>query len=141
MPEPPEPALNGTEPDWAFERLDPGAIMAALESTGLLPDGHLLALNSYENRVYRVGLEDAPPVVAKFYRPGRWSDAQIVEELDFTLELAAADVPVVAPLVALEAIFVMLLGLLVFKERAITLRIVVSVLVVVAGAVANSSRG
>ncbi|MCW8807805.1 MAG: serine/threonine protein kinase, partial [Rhodanobacter sp.] len=58
----------------------------------------LLALNSYENRVWQVGLEDAAPVIAKFYRPGRWSDAAIIEEHAFSLELAAAELPVVAPL-------------------------------------------
>jgi Ser/Thr protein kinase RdoA (MazF antagonist) len=61
-------------------------------------DGRLQPLNSYENRVYQVGVEDGPPVVAKFYRPGRWSDAAIQEEHDFADELAARDVPIVAPL-------------------------------------------
>jgi Ser/Thr protein kinase RdoA (MazF antagonist) len=55
-------------------------------------------LNSYENRVYQVGIEDAPPIFAKFYRPGRWSDEAIHEEHDFSLELAEAELPVVAPL-------------------------------------------
>src|SRR6185503_2930852 len=61
-------------------------------------DGRLLALNSYENRVYQVGLEDSPPLIAKFYRPERWSDAQILEEHAFGAELAAGEIPVVAPL-------------------------------------------
>lgn len=73
-------------------------MLDALQSAGLLPDGRLLALASYENRVYQAGLEDAAPVVAKFYRPGRWSDAQILEEHRFTAELAAREIPVVAPL-------------------------------------------
>jgi Ser/Thr protein kinase RdoA (MazF antagonist) len=73
-------------------------VLAAVESTGLLADGRLLALNSYENRVYRVGLEEGEPVVAKFYRHGRWSDAQIHEEHAFTAELSAAELPAVAPL-------------------------------------------
>ncbi len=60
--------------------------------------GRLLALNSYENRVYQVGIEDEQPVVAKFYRPARWSDAQILEEHAFALELAAAEIPLVAPM-------------------------------------------
>src|SRR5690606_922639 len=58
-----------------------------------------LALNSYENRVYQVWLEDETPVVAKFYRPARWSDAQILEEHAFAQELAEREIPVVAPLV------------------------------------------
>ncbi|MGE0384891.1 MAG: serine/threonine protein kinase [Gammaproteobacteria bacterium] len=81
-----------------FHGLDPDTVLAAVESEGWLPSGHLLALNSYENRVYRVGLEDGGAVVAKFYRPGRWNDAAIEEELVFTTELAQAEIPVVAPL-------------------------------------------
>ena len=61
-------------------------------------DGRVLALNSYENRVYQIGIEDGDPVVAKFYRPGRWSDAAIREEHAFSAELAAQEIPVVAPL-------------------------------------------
>jgi Ser/Thr protein kinase RdoA (MazF antagonist) len=83
----------------AYADLGPDLILDAVESKGFATDGHLLALNSYENRVYRVGLEDAPPVVAKFYRPGRWPDAAILEEHDFAHELAAQEVPVVPPLV------------------------------------------
>ena len=63
-------------------------------------DGRVLALNSYENRVYQIGIEDGEPVVAKFYRPARWSDAAIREEHAFAAELAAQEIPVVAPLVA-----------------------------------------
>jgi len=70
-----------------------------LDSIGLWTDGRLLALNSYENRVYQIGQEDGPPVVAKFYRPGRWSDAAILEEHAFTRELAGLEIPVVPPLV------------------------------------------
>ena len=70
----------------------------ARQRSGLRGDGRLLALGSYENRVYQIGIEDAPPVVAKFYRPGRWSDAQILEEHAFVAELAAREIPVVAPL-------------------------------------------
>lgn len=80
-----------------YYRLGPDAVLLAVESTGLVPDGCLLALNSYENRVYQVGLDEADPVVAKFYRPARWSDEQIVEEHAFALELAAAEIPMVAP--------------------------------------------
>ncbi len=82
----------------AYQDLSPDDVIASVETLGLHSDGRLLALNSYENRVYRVGIEDGSPVVAKFYRPGRWSDAAIVEEHDFAAELAAADVPVVPPL-------------------------------------------
>lgn len=81
-----------------FSRLTPDQVLNALESLGLRCDGRLLALNSYENRVFQVGQEDAAPVVAKFYRPERWSDAAILEEHAFTLELAEREIPVVAPL-------------------------------------------
>jgi len=83
----------------AYQELTPDDIIASVESVGFACDGRLLALNSYENRVYRVGLESATPVVAKFYRPGRWSDAAILEEHGFAHELAADEVPVVPPLV------------------------------------------
>ncbi|QFY88447.1 serine/threonine protein kinase [Magnetovirga frankeli] len=81
-----------------YYRLDPDSLMQALESLGLVCDGRLLALNSYENRVYQVGLEGAEPLVVKFYRPGRWSDAQILEEHGFALELQEAEIPLIAPL-------------------------------------------
>ncbi len=81
-----------------FDALTPDLLLDAVESLGLLPDGRLLALNSFENRVYQVGIEDATPVIAKFYRPGRWSDAAIGEEHAFSHELVEAEVPVVAPL-------------------------------------------
>jgi Ser/Thr protein kinase RdoA (MazF antagonist) len=81
-----------------YASLTPDAVLDALESAGVRGDGRLLALNSYENRVYQVYVEDAAPVVAKFYRPARWSDAQILEEHAFALELAEREIPVVAPL-------------------------------------------
>jgi Ser/Thr protein kinase RdoA (MazF antagonist) len=81
-----------------FEGLDPSAVLDALDAVGFRGDGRVLQLNSYENRVYQVHLEDGSAVVTKFYRPARWSDAQILEEHAFALELAAGDVPVVAPL-------------------------------------------
>jgi Ser/Thr protein kinase RdoA (MazF antagonist) len=84
--------------DAPYERLSPDAVIHALEGTGLCPDGRILALNSYENRVYQIGIEDAAPVVAKFYRPQRWSDAAILEEHAFAWELAEAEIPVVPPL-------------------------------------------
>jgi Ser/Thr protein kinase RdoA (MazF antagonist) len=82
----------------AYQDLRPDDIMSSAETLGYRCDGRLLALNSYENRVYRVGLEDQEPIVVKFYRPGRWSDAAILEEHAFAIELAAADIPVVAPI-------------------------------------------
>lgn len=82
----------------AYSRLEPEQIIAALEDHGYECDGRFLALNSYENRVYQVGIEGGPPVVAKFYRPARWSDPQILEEHEFALSLAAAELPVVPPL-------------------------------------------
>ena len=82
-----------------YADLTPDRALDAIESVGLACDGRLLALNSFENRVYQVWLADAPPVVVKFYRPGRWSDAAIGEEHDFTRELAAREIPAVPPLV------------------------------------------
>ncbi len=63
-----------------YDRLGPDMVIDAVESAGYLSDARLLALNSYENRVYQVGIEDGTPLIAKFYRPERWSDAQILEE-------------------------------------------------------------
>jgi Ser/Thr protein kinase RdoA (MazF antagonist) len=80
-----------------YSSLDPQQVLRALDAVGLRGDGRVLQLNSYENRVFQVFLEDGDVVVAKFYRPGRWSDAQILEEHSFALELAAAEVPVVPP--------------------------------------------
>ena len=82
-----------------YDRLTPDVILDAVESAGYLVDGRMLALNSYENRVYQIGIEDATPVIAKFYRPNRWSDAQILEEHAFTQELAEREIPVIAPLI------------------------------------------
>ncbi len=81
-----------------YDGLSPDTILAALESCGYQCNGSLLALNSFENRVYQIGLEDGTFVVAKFYRPERWSDAAIREEHTFALELKDHDLPVVAPL-------------------------------------------
>lgn len=85
-----------------YDALTPECILDAVESTGLRCDGRLLELNSFENRVYQIGTEGddgrSIPVIGKFYRPGRWSDAAIREEHAFALELAAAEIPVVAPL-------------------------------------------
>ena len=89
--------------DTPYASLTPDLVLDAVGACGLWPDGRLLALNSYENRVWQIGLEPvgmepAAPVIAKFYRPGRWSDAAIAEEHAFTQELADAELPVVAPL-------------------------------------------
>ena len=85
-------------PTLGYADLTPQLVLDALDSVGLFGDGRLLQLNSYENRVFQVMLEDGRAVVAKFYRPGRWSEAQILEEHAFALELADAEVPVVPPL-------------------------------------------
>lgn len=82
----------------AYLQLRPEDIIDAVQSVGHRCDGRLLALNSYENRVYQIGLEDAGFIVAKFYRPARWSDAAILEEHAFCKELAADEIPVVPPL-------------------------------------------
>jgi Ser/Thr protein kinase RdoA (MazF antagonist) len=82
-----------------FSRLSPDFIMDAIESQGYHCDARILELNSYENRVYQIGIEDDEPLIAKIYRPGRWTTDQINEEHEFTLELASHDLSVVAPLV------------------------------------------
>ncbi|MES2979291.1 MAG: serine/threonine protein kinase [Pseudomonadota bacterium] len=95
-------AGDGAHP---YEHLTPDVVLDALASVGLMGDGRLMALSSYENRVYQVALESAEPgslssrsVVVKFYRPNRWSDAQILEEHAFAVELMAAEIPVIGPL-------------------------------------------
>ncbi len=86
-------------PAHPFSDLSPDCVLDALASIGLYGDGRLLALNSYENRVYQVGIEDGKPLVAKFYRPARWTDAQILEEHAFVAELEEREVPAVPALV------------------------------------------
>ena len=81
-----------------FQSLKPDVIIDAVESLGMECDARIFALNSYENRVYQIGIENKEPVIGKFYRPGRWSDQQIIEEHVFTQELADLEIPVVAPL-------------------------------------------
>lgn len=90
--------MTEVDPVLAYGQLRPDDILESLDRLGFPCDGRFLALNSYENRVYRVGLDDQEPVVAKFYRPGRWSDEAILEEHRFTAELADEEIPVVAPL-------------------------------------------
>ncbi|HBG08210.1 MAG: stress response serine/threonine protein kinase YihE [Geobacteraceae bacterium GWC2_58_44] len=87
MPETPHP----------FQTLTPSFIMDAVESQGYRCDCRTSALNSYENRVYQVGIDEGKPLIAKFYRPGRWSDEQIIEEHQFCFELAEHELSVVAP--------------------------------------------
>ena len=84
-------------PPHPYSALTPDLVLDALDAVGIHGDGRLVALGSYENRVYQVMLDDQPPVVAKFYRPGRWSDAQILEEHAFVRALADAEVPSVPP--------------------------------------------
>ena len=81
-----------------YDNLTPDLILDAVESIDFVCSGNLLALNSYENRVYQVGIEDAPPLITKFYRPKRWSDESILEEHQFSEELVNHEIPVVAPL-------------------------------------------
>jgi Ser/Thr protein kinase RdoA (MazF antagonist) len=81
-----------------YAALTPDVVLDACAAAGLRPDGRLLSLNSYENRVYQVWMEDGAAVVAKFYRPGRWTAEQIAEEHEFAAELAEHEIPVVAPL-------------------------------------------
>lgn len=82
----------------SFAGLTPELVLDAVESSGMRSDGRMLALNSYENRVYQIGIEDAAPVIAKFYRPLRWSDAAIQEEHAFVRELRTHEIPVIAAL-------------------------------------------
>jgi Ser/Thr protein kinase RdoA (MazF antagonist) len=81
-----------------YAGLTPDCVLDALDSAGLRGDGRLLALNSYENRVYQVWMENGPPLVAKFYRPDRWTDAQVREEHALVAALVADEIPAVAPL-------------------------------------------
>ena len=81
-----------------YDDLDPDTVLHAVERCGHVTNGRLLALNSYENRVYQVGVEDGRPLVVKFYRPGRWSDEAILEEHAFSLELSEREIPVIPPL-------------------------------------------
>lgn len=82
-----------------YADLKPHVILDAVESSGFKCNGNLLALNSFENRVYQVGIENASPLIAKFYRPNRWSNQAIIEEHQFAAELAEYEIPVVAPLI------------------------------------------
>lgn len=92
------PDTTANNAEHPYELLSPDCILDALEAVGFKPTGSLLALNSYENRVYQVSLEDDSFVIAKFYRPDRWSDAAILEEHAFSYELTEQEIPIVAPL-------------------------------------------
>jgi Ser/Thr protein kinase RdoA (MazF antagonist) len=81
-----------------YYSLTPDTVINAVESLGYFSDSRILALNSYENRVYQVGIEDQQPVIVKFYRPNRWTDEQIIEEHCFTQTLSELDIPVVPPM-------------------------------------------
>jgi Ser/Thr protein kinase RdoA (MazF antagonist) len=90
--------MNRNNASLAYAELQPQDFLDALEKLGFQCNGRLLALNSYENRVYQIGIDEDDAVVAKFYRPNRWSDAAIIEEHEFAAELESQEIPVVAPL-------------------------------------------
>jgi len=94
--------MDSSDPSHDFAALDPTLIIDSVESLGMQSDARIFPLNSYENRVYQIGLEEgtefAPKIIGKYYRPNRWSNEQIQEEHDFTTELAELEIPVVAPL-------------------------------------------
>lgn len=92
--------IQDLDPTLAFQQLDPHQILDAIDACGWHTDGRVSALNSYENRVYSIGLEDGSTVVAKFYRPARWTDAAILEEHAFCKILVEHDLPVITPLIA-----------------------------------------
>ncbi|HLW74175.1 MAG TPA: serine/threonine protein kinase [Gammaproteobacteria bacterium] len=100
-----EEELNKNAP---YAGLTPDTVLDAVDSAGWKSDGTQLALNSYENRVYQVGVEGGPPLVAKFYRPARWTDSAILEEHSFVAELADLEVPAVPPLKSAEGRTLML---------------------------------
>ena len=87
-----------SESDHPYSTLSPDTVLSAVESLGFEPDARIYPLNSYENRVYQVGIVGAPSLVVKFYRPHRWSREQILEEHEFTHELADLEIPVVPPM-------------------------------------------
>lgn len=84
--------------DFSFTHLAPHIVLNSIEKLGLKCDGRLSELNSFENRVFQIGIEDEAPIIAKFYRPGRWTTPQILEEHEFTLQLEDEEVPAIAPM-------------------------------------------
>jgi len=93
----PRPEIPGNPPNEFYYHLTPDVVMDAVEKAGLFPGGHCRSLNSLENRVFEIGLDDGRFIVAKFYRPGRWTSAQILEEHEFLNDLAQNEVPALAP--------------------------------------------
>ncbi len=93
-----DPTPDSTQQSHPYERLTPDMVIDAVESRGYLSDARILALNSYENRVYQVGIEEQSPIITKFYRPNRWVNEQIEEEHEFTKQLLDLEVSVVPPL-------------------------------------------
>jgi len=91
--------INMENSQHPYDKLTPDLVMDAVEATGLRCDARILALNSYENRVFQIGLEEAEPIIGKFYRPGRWTDEQILEEHQLSQELFDADLPAVPPMI------------------------------------------
>lgn len=91
--------INPAQSTFDFSGLSPELILDAIESVGIWPQSGLLALNSYENRVYQFLADDGLRYVTKFYRPQRWSEAQLMEEHAFALELAEQEIPLVAPVI------------------------------------------
>ncbi|MES2674005.1 MAG: serine/threonine protein kinase [Pseudomonadota bacterium] len=87
--------MNNLHP---YEKLTPDLVLDAVEACGYLSDARILALNSYENRVYQVGIEGSSPLIAKFYRPERWTTEQIIEEHEFTQALKDLEISVVPPM-------------------------------------------
>ena len=94
--------LNNNSLKQDYTDLTPDTILAAVESLGYETNGRMLALNSYENRVYRCELEQGGAIITKFYRPGRWSDEALREEHQFSLDLVEQEIPVVAPIIKNE---------------------------------------
>lgn len=90
--------MSTAEPNIPYASLSPDCVIQAVESLGYISDARIFPLNSYENRVYQVGIDEAEPLIAKFYRPERWDDQQIIEEHQFSLALAELEIPVVPPL-------------------------------------------
>lgn len=82
-----------------YTNLNPDLILAAVESLGFQCTGSLIPLNSYENRVYQIGIEEKEPIIAKFYRPFRWSNEAIIEEHQFASELLQHEIPIIAPII------------------------------------------
>jgi Ser/Thr protein kinase RdoA (MazF antagonist) len=99
MENPPADRQKNSQKNEFYFRLTPDVVMNAMENAGLFPAGHCRALNSLENRVFEIGLDDGSIVVAKFYRPARWSATQILEEHEFLFDLVENEVPALAPIV------------------------------------------